>query len=137
MSWWTEVDVEFTVNKRLSVTQMEELVGVPVSWRLSSVIEERKDTHDFRNGFLPTGSEQTPDIYIEKITKHKTVFRVAGNLRDVYSTKGIVDWFNNTLSNYTEYGVCRNKVKIYKAFGYCKVDYEQEPTWLYYKAESK
>lgn len=124
MSIWTYANIKFTVRTPMTVSQIEEYFGFIESCEHFSAFSRNYNAKE--NKFLPSGSEGSLDILVNKTTKNKTVFTVCGGLRDVYSTKNISEWFNRIIK--------KDKVIsdiIIKAVGYAQ-SIDEKPTLFNY-----
>lgn len=139
MSVWTYVNIKFTVRKFMSVSDIEECFGYIDTWnhykafepRNKKEIEERKSTDGKPIRFLPSGSEGSLDIFVEKTTKNKTVFHILGGLRDHYNTEDISSWFNCIIKEDEN----RDTGMIVKACGYARCDMDNEPALFNYSED--
>jgi hypothetical protein len=91
---------------------------------------------DKKEHFLPIGSEGTFHIYVNKTTKKKTVFTVAGGLRDVWDTVQIQKWFDEVTHRETK-GYWGGKRRVLKAKGVAGRDSVGNELHLQYKHKAK
>lgn len=144
MSCWTYAGIKFVVEGRLSVSEIENLVGHIRSWEyLEHVNEKFTEWHDHKEDeyfYLPSGSEGTLDIYVKNCTSFKnllvlnrTVFWVGGGMRDVWSTSETEEWFKKITERNTDHKKRQSLPLILSAKGYCSADGGCEKVKLNYK----
>lgn len=136
MSIWTSAHIDFVLNRQITLSNIERVLGHARSY--SEILYESENFgkigkeyidvcgEGFSYRFLPEGSEGTLNIVVKKTTRRYTHVTICGALRDVDNSDAILSWFNGVIARNNEYRA------IVFAKGWAKSAIESEPVKFYY-----
>lgn len=146
MSFWTSASIKFTIEGEQSVSDIEKILGHIESYDDKFFLYKNYKVHvesDDKSTLLhdeyfslPEGSEGTLDFVVLKTTNNRTIVKVCGGLRDVWSTDGVTEWFDKVIDrdiNGGERYIEKHIGSIIKANGWAECDCGGEHKEYHYK----